>query len=213
MSESPGNESRGMARRFRTGLETPLAGRFFRETRLMFAPSPAYDVLVVACVVVGLGFVFWALRGGGIPVFGGGFRLILLGVAVVLAGLWAAASNERMYCDLAKGSYVRLEGQGLFKRWVSGSLAELDALVLLAEEQPLHSLGGRSVVYRLVLHWKDARQPLLVVERRASSLARGTAINSGAAPILAAGARYAKALGVAYYDNSYFHSPCPVPVL
>lgn len=209
--ERSAGENVAISPRRKSGLETPLAGRFFRETRLLFAPPVWYDVLVVASTALGGLLVFGALGGLGIPLFGGGFRLLLLGTAVGLSGLWAAASNERMHCNLSSRTYARLQGQGVFKRWVKGSLDELDALVLISTE--VATVGSRVVDYRLVLHWKNASQPILVVEQRRVTLGVGQPLNSRVGDLLARGQRYASAMKLGYYDNSYFHSPAPVPVL
>lgn len=197
--------------RRKAGLETPLEGRFARENkRLVFAPPFWYDFLV-GVLLIGGGLVA-AGTISGVAFRGGGSYGLFFGCMVLFAGAWAAFSNERMTCNLTYRTYSRLEGQGLLKRRVSGSLDELDALVLMAEELPFHARGSRVVVYRLVLHWKAQRSPLLVVERGESGLPSGAPIHHGARSILAKGQSYAQALGVKYYDNSYFHSPCPVPV-
>jgi len=65
-------------------------------------------------------------------------------------------------------------------------------------------------VYRLVLHWKGARLPLLVVEQEAHPFSGTQAIGAFAGGILARGRRYSLALGVPFYDNSYYHSPEPM---
>jgi hypothetical protein len=106
--------------------------------------------------------------------------------------------------DLRSRTYFRREGQGPIKRSRRGSLVDLDAVVLYAE-----NFLGFSVIYRLVIHWKHARVPLLVTERQQSSITPGGPLNQSAGPIAARGLMYAKSLGVPFYDNSYFHSPAP----
>jgi hypothetical protein len=194
--------------RRKSGLETPLHGRFYREgVRLVFAPPLWYDILVAICIA------------GGAPsalaffVSGGADLDALLGLAVMGAGIWAALSNERMSCDTRGRTYARLEGQRLWKRITRGSLSELDALVLTTEQFGVPLVRGGQVIYRLVLHWKGRKEPLLVVEREAHNLPIGSPINGRAGPMLQRGMAYAKALGIPFYDNSHFVSGSPVPVL
>jgi hypothetical protein len=193
------------------GLETPLGGRFLGEAKwLLFSPPIWYDVLVVACIIGGPVMALLGPRFGW-PIVGFQPNAFWVGTTVCLAGLWGALSSERMTCDLRNRTYSRLEGQSLGKRLTRGSLAELDAVVLYAEEYPV-ALMGRTVIYRLVIHWKGNKEPLLVVDRESHSIGGGP-LNSGAARIAQRGTRYAQALGVSFYDNSYFHRPAPVPVL
>lgn len=132
------------------------------------------------------------------------------GSLFIASGVWAVLSNERITFNLADRSYVRLEGQGSFKHRVPGQVAELDALVLLAEDIPLGLIGQRSVIYRLVLHWKGALHPLLVVERETHTVPTSLPLNTRAISICHRGQQYARALGVTFYDNSYFPSPAPL---
>lgn len=208
--EQHGGEGRGrFFGRSKLGLETPLSGRLWRETRLTFAPPAWYDTLTIGCIVFGsLMFLSEFVR---LPFFP---QLLPDGVGlaiypmVAVAGLWGQLSNERMTCDLRTRKYTRREGQGLFKRVSGGSLDELDALVLLAEHS---TFPNPLVVYRLVLHWKGSRLPLLIVEQEAYGLSFGAQLNSRAAPLIAKGQTYARLLQITFYDNSYFHSPEPLP--
>ena len=193
------------ARRRKSGLETPLVGRFYRENRiLVFAPPLWYDTLVAACIIGGIVFtILFVLAGGeGWQLFGS--------IATAAGGLWALASNERMICDLTKRTYTRFEGGGFTRHLQRGSLNELDALVLTAEQ---HAVLGSVALYRLVLHWKGASHPPLPVEKEQHSLLPGVPLNQNASFILARGATYAQALGVRYFDNSHMYGKSPVPVL
>ncbi|MCX7801106.1 MAG: hypothetical protein N2109_12300 [Fimbriimonadales bacterium] len=193
----------------KAGLETPLSVRFLGERAVAFAPSWGYDALIVACLLSPLvgGFRWWV----GSPL---GFMHpgIFFGatVAAALAGVWALFSMDRMVCDLRRRTYLRFEGSAAWKRVRRGSLDELDALVLTCEQLPSVA-GGHAVVYRLVLHWKGGRLPPLVGERRLCHLPAGAPLNYSAAPWVDKGLRVAAALRVPFYDNSYFHSPCPIP--
>ncbi len=187
--------------RKKTGLETPLKGRFSKENRrLIFAPPQWYDTLVICCFLVGASMF---LLGPFFAFFGSLF---------FASGVWAVLSNERITFNLTERSYVRLEGQSVLKHRVQGQIAELDALVLLAEEIPLTLIGQRSVVYRLVLHWKGGAHPLLVLERESHTVLSSAPLNSADQAICHRGQQYARALGLTFYDNSYFSSPAPLPM-
>ena len=86
-------------------------------------------------------------------------------------------------------------------------MIDLDAVVLLCESFPIGT--GGIVVYRIVVHWKNAVVPLLVTEREQRTIPNGAALNHGAWAISQRAQRYAKALGVPFYDNAHFHSPAP----
>ena len=196
------------------GLETPLRGRIVGENkRLIFAPPVWYDALVFGYILGGPLAYFLVQSGVPIPIISNPGVDLFACVGVTLAGIWGALSNERMTCDLRARTYARLEGQSFKKRLTRGGLQELDAVVLLAEEMLVPSLGGRTVIYRLVLHWKGSKEPLLVIERESRTLPPGAPINSGAGAMLQRGTRYANLLGVRFFDNAYFHSGAPVPVV
>jgi hypothetical protein len=189
------------------GLETPLVGRFWGENkRLVFAPPAWYQTLVLCCLVGG-GVLFLAalFSWEAVPFFGIG---LWLGPALFLSGVWAALSMEYVVFDLRARTYLRREGQGFYKRTRRGSTAEVDAVVVYAEEYPF-SMVARAVVYRTVVHWKHAAVPLLQAEREMVSLPSGAPINHSSAAIVARAHRYAQALEVKFFDNSYFHSPAP----
>ncbi|MCH8978654.1 MAG: hypothetical protein IH945_05355 [Armatimonadetes bacterium] len=197
--------------RKKIGLETPLVGRFWGEDkRLVFTPPTWYQLLVLGC------FIFGTLAGLG-GLFGWGWVPqmqigVWLGPVVLLAGVWALLSMEYAMFDLKARTYFRREGRGLFKSSRRGSLADVDAVVLLCENYP-YSVAGRIVIYRIVVHWKHAKDPLLVTERTQAAIPPGAPLNHCAQPMAVRAQRYAGALGVPFYDNSYFHSPAPQPPL
>jgi hypothetical protein len=198
--------------RKKSGLEAPLSGRFYGENkRLVFAPPLWYDLLVLGCIVGGILFSLFALANGGLQIGNAPMLGFAVGLMVSVAGTWAALSNERMSCDLRSRYYARLEGQGLSKRVTRGSLDQLDAVVLMTEQWAVPVGVARPVVYRLVVHWKGGAQPLLIVESERHMLAAHEQLNHKAGRLLLNGSRYAKALGVTFYDNSYYHSPGPLP--
>ncbi len=133
--------------------------------------------------------------------------MIWAGPLIFFSGLWGQLSSERMTCDLRRRTYTRREGQGLFKQVIQGSLDELDAIVLLTEVGGL--VSRQETTYRLVLHWKNQQHPLLVIGSESYTLVLGQ-INAKAGNLAAKGAFYARALGVPFYDNSYFPSPEPL---
>ena len=94
-----------------------------------------------------------------------------------------------------------------------GSLDELHAIVLMSQEFPLPVLSGRPVIYRLVLYWKAAKEPLLIVARDERSVPMGKPINAAAGPIAQYGNLFAQHLGIPFYDNSHMNSYGPLPAL
>lgn len=196
------------------GLETPLHGRFTREgKRLVFAPSPAYDALVLLCLVGGPLYGLITALGWAVLLPNALFGPAWVGIAVGLAGLWAAFSNERMTVNLTNRTTRRLEGQGWMKRLVMGSLDDLDAVVLMSEVLPMGGLGGTRVTYRLVLFWKGHRQPLLIVESETATVPPGAPVNTGAGRLHQLGLSYAGAMGVRFFDNAHLPGRCPLPVV
>jgi hypothetical protein len=174
--------------------------------KLVFAPPVGYDLLVAGCLLFGL----FAIASG---FFGGSFLFVTFGLAVFLSGIWAALSNERIAFDLKARTYARLEGQGVVKKVSRGSLSKADALVVIASWYP-YALGNtRMVDYRIVLHWKNSVLPPLVLERETHQLGQNEAVNGRASEILKRSERYARALKLPLYDNSYFVSDAPLPVL
>lgn len=201
--EPRGSEVRGFRGRRKIGLETPLVGRFIGENRrLLFAPPAWYESLVLACISGAIVWIVWSWTQG--------FGFNLVAVAVLLSGIWAALSSERITFDLRSRTFLRREGQGLFKRIERGSLGEIDAVVLTTEVYPVSVIGGQLVIYRLLVHWKGARLPVFVAERQESTVPAGEPMNRFAGGMLQRGQRYAHALGVPFYDNSHFASPPPI---
>ena len=198
--------------RWKVGLETPLEGRFWRETRLTFAPPTWYDVLTWACMGFGAAWflaVYFPIFRWFLPFNVHPSVLIWLGPVVFVAGLWGQLSNERMTIDLKSGTYVRREGQGLFKKVTKGRVADLDAIVALTEVYPVPDISNQHVIYRLVLHWKGHREPPLVIGRTQASIKTSQPLNYFAGSVLQNGARFAERLGIGFYDNTYFSSPAP----
>ncbi len=199
--------------RSKGGLETPLVGRVVGENkRLIFAPPLWYDGLVFVCVAGGVLCLLLSLVSPAL--FGENQHVAMFAAfAVMLAGVWGAFSNERIVCDLRARTYARLEGQGFGKRVTRGSLNELYAIVLMAQELPVPMQGVRPVIYRLVLYWKQAKEPLLVIGRDNRAIPYGTPLNAAAGAIAQFGYRNAQLLGIPFYDNSQVSSNGPLSVV
>jgi hypothetical protein len=192
--------------RKKTGLETPLTGRLWRESRLIFGPPPWHDWLVGFCIIGGavyFGAVFFSFIYYFIPWW--------VGLAVMGAGLWAAMSTERMTINLKAGTYLRLEGGGMFKTITKGKVSSFDALVLQTEVYPVPTLVGRLAIYRLIIYWKGQREPLLIASRQEHTVGFSGPINAKAAPLIYDGQRFAQLMGIPFYDNSHYESPRPLP--
>lgn len=194
-------------------LETPLFGRFQGENkRLVFSAPMPYYALIRACIGGGCGMVLYgfAVDAFGIeapfyPVWWMG-----IGALVAVAGVLATLSLTSITFDLQERYYRRRQGPGLIKGLRTGSIAELDALVAIAEPNSRLLAGG--VTYHLVLHWKGQAQPIMVLQQDTRMLVPGQPLNVAAQQLLSVGANYAKALGLPFYDNTHFASKCPVSI-
>lgn len=207
-NEGFGGPNYGLSRT-KLGLETPLRGRFWRENkRLLFAPPLWYDWFVLVVVVTGALAAFLGYFAQILPWLYPTWWLFT-GIAVCVAGVLGYVSTERMTIDLRQRTYTRREGSGLLKRVTRGSLNDIDAVVLQASENLTPSLLGRTVIYRLVLFWKNGREPLLVCEQFPAAIPVGAAINAGAGHLFQKGQRYAQEMKLPFYDNSHFHSADP----
>lgn len=211
MQERPTPESPQVIQsRSKLGLETPLSSRLVRETRIIIAPPLWYDILTWASIAFGSVLTLFALTGNSIFFFPT-YVLIWAGPLVAFAGVWGQLSSERMTLDLRTKMYARREGQGLFKRIIRGPLTELDAIVLLAEnDYRTTAIIGQSITYRLVLHWKNGRHPLLIMDSQTVTIRGGQAINSQAGGLAQKGAAWSRFLALPFYDNSYFLSQEPL---
>jgi hypothetical protein len=187
-------------------VETPIVGRFLGEgRRLVFGPPPAYHTLVWAAGGVGALCLLIAILPFSVPMWPGWWAMV--GILTVLATVLAALSLQLIVFDLKEGTYRRRQGPGLLPRTTLGRIRDLDAVVVIAEPNPLL---GSAVTYHVVLHWKvGLPEPILVLHQDTRQLPPGQPLNSQAGPVLQLGERYAKALGVKFFDNTYFPSTCP----
>ena len=203
-------------------LETPLFATFIGENkRLIFAPAKEYLALVGICFVGGA-----ALCLDGLII--GSQYWSLVGAAVSLGGVWAALSLQWISFDVRRstrmpsegpgrsgerldaGTYLRRQGPGtLFPKTTRGSISDLEAIFLLAEEQHLFR---RQVTYRLVLQWKHMAQTSMVLQQDCRGLAPGAPLSSGGGRLGQVGLRAATMLGLHYVDHSFVHTANPIPV-
>ena len=193
-------------------IETPLFGRFLGENkRLVFAPPMPYQALLKGCLYGGPGMVLFgfleAAVGDG-PLFPAWWEWT--GAFVFFAGVLALFSLASITFNLGERHYKRRQGPGTFVSTTLGSVADLDAIVLIAELNPRIGAGG--VTYHLVLHWKAQSQPIMVLQSDTRVLPSGQPLNIGAQQLLSQGLKYAQAIGIPFFDNSHFASPCPVPI-
>lgn len=193
-------------------IETPLFGRFYGENRrLVFQPALPYLALVRGTIGVGAFMVFLGLFGSffmELPLYPQWWQSV--GAMVGVAGVGAMLSLTSISFDLRERHYRRRQGASRWLTGTSGSLNDLDALVLIAETIP--GLSSQ-VTYHLVLHWKGKKEPPMVLQQDTRSLLTGQPLNSSVGPLLQAASAYANALGLPLYDNSHFPSPNPVRLL
>lgn len=191
-------------------LETPLSGRFLKENRILFfGPPPAYLQLCWATLGVGGLFVLYGLFLQ-VTQSGSSFYFGWVGLMLLAAGCWAFGSLQRITFDLRTKTYRRWHGPGFLPRLYTGALENLHYISLMAEDRPFPT--GRHVTYRLVLHWKNPREPIMVVQQQTMPIPSGALINFGVRDIGAMGWEYARALGVNWSDQSDRSQPCPIPV-
>lgn len=195
-------------------LETPLYGKFANEDRiLVFSAPTAYHALIRFCVVGGgLATVYGLLGFVGVtdpPV--GTTWWTLTSLAVCLAGVFAAFSLVMIRLDAKTGTYRRRDGGGAFGATTTGTLSDLDALVLIAE--PNSRMVTNGVTYHLVLHWKGGKEPPMVVQSDTRTLPAGQPLNVWSQPLRDRGIKYAQAIKAPFYDNAHFASPCPVRLM
>jgi len=190
-------------------IETPLVGRFYGEgRRLTFAAPAPYQWLVKGTAAVGTVMFLAPFTGMELPLYDAWWKAI--GAMVIVAAVGAALSLQTIVFDLRERIYRRRQGPGFFPRFSRGRLDDLDAVVVLAELNQIAVTP--SVTFHVVLHWKNNKEPLMVLERDTRSFIKGQQLNAHAGPVLQQAGRYAQALGVKFFDNTYFPSPCPVPI-
>lgn len=184
-------------------LETPLFGRFLGENKyLIFAPAQEYLVLVGGCVLGGL-------AGGAWGAFERSTYFTGLGLAIFGAGIWGALSLQWISFNLRERVYTRRQGPGVFPRTTRGSLKDLEAIFLLAEER---LLLGRQVTYRLLLQWRERKEPPMVLQQDYRAIPPGQPLNFAAGPLYQLGIKAAESLQIPLVDQAHFPSPSPVPL-
>ncbi len=186
-------------------LETPLIGRYQGEDkRLAFLPPWPYLLLVRAVTAAGITFTANAFFGF-LPGFWSGWWFFV-GMMLILAAVLAGLSLHRVMFDLRERAYKRRQGPGFFPKSTSGSLSNLDAVQLISEP------SGRRVTYHLLLHWKQGMEPSMILHQETRVIGPGQPLGLAADNIRNLGIRWAKSLGVTFYDNSHYASPNPTSV-
>jgi len=184
-------------------LETPLFGRFLGENKyLIFAPAKEYLWLVAVCVFGGAVVGVWG-------VVAQDFYWTCLGVAVCMAGVWGAASLHWISFNLREHVYTRRQGPGLFPKTTRGSFKDLEVIFLLTEQRLI--MG--QVTYRLLLQWRNHKEPPMVLTQTYFILAPGMPLNYGAGPLFHFGTKASQALGIPLVDNAHFLSANPASLV
>lgn len=163
----------------------------------------------------------------GICLAGGGLQAILasaglmpyvlflpmpwVGVAVFLAGVWALLSTERLIVNLGEGVYVRQETGLTGLRPRRGKIGEFDALVVVAQDVALSSGVSRTAAIRIVLHFKGAQQPPMVLTRQDFTIPAAGLVGAAAQPLISKAVIYASAMGIPVYNNADQFSSSPIP--
>jgi hypothetical protein len=190
-------------------IETPLVGRFYGEGRRLTFGAPAiYHALVRATGIAGAVMFLAPHLPIPLPLYDAWWTAV--GAMLLVAAFGAAFSLQSIVFDLRERIYRRRQGPGFFPRFSRGRLDDLDAIVVTAELNQI-SLPP-SVTFHVALHWKGAREPLMVLERDTRTFSANQPLNAHAGAILQSAMRYSQALGIKFFDNSYYPSPCPVPI-
>ena len=195
-------------------LETPTFGKFYGEDRfLVFEPAAPYLMLVKGCIFGGAaaalyGFVIRPLVGQGEF----SWWWTMTGSMVCLAGIWADLSLVRIRFSLQERWYKRRQGPGFIPTLWQGKIDQLDAIQVISEQGSFSGMVGASVTHYIILHWKGRAAPPMVLETAIYALFPGSPLSTHAAGILDRANRYAKALKLPVYDNTQYHSPCPVAI-
>lgn len=196
-------------------LETPLFGKFQGENkRLVFSAHTAYLGLIRGTVILGVGTAALGVASPGLTVSlpEPPEWFAIFGTMFALAGVWAAMSLQFIAFDLKERTYRRRQGPGFIPRTTRGSVHNIEAMVLLAEDGRASLSLTSGVTYRLALYWRGNAEPPMVLDQETVRLLPGAPLNYGAARMLANGVRYAQTLGLPFFDNSFTHAPCPVAV-
>lgn len=188
-------------------IETPLEGRFLGEGRRLIFSAPApYHALIRGVAIAGVVMILAAFSPFELPFYPTWW--LMIGTLLILASIAATFSIQMIAFDLKERTYRRRQGPGFIPRFTRGRIDDLDAIVVIAEQKP----GVvQLVVYHTVLHWKGNREPIMVLRRSSFSMPTNQPLNQYAGPIVADSERYAKAMGIKFFDNSYFPGVCPVP--
>jgi hypothetical protein len=183
-------------------LETPLIGRYEREgLRLAFRVPLPYLIFVRVVAITGAVFFLnaWVqLLPGFYPAW-----WFLVGSLLLFAAMLAGLSLNQVVFQFRERTYSRRQGPGILPKTTRGSLNALDAVVLIAEPR------GHRVTYHLLLHWKNAVEPSMLLLQQSNNLGPGQPLGLAAEPIRTTGIQWAQSLGVMFYDNSHFASPNP----
>ncbi len=183
-------------------LETPTRGRYYKEEKfLVFEPAPVYIGLVWSCIVGGFLMMLYGLF------MGGGSWFLLTGMMVFLAGCWANMSLVRIRFDFKTRMYRRRQGPGFVPRLWQGSIDEIDAIQVVASPS-IMAAGGMNIY--IVLHWKQNRAPLMVIETETRMSMGGPA--AAAQPSVARAMKFGSSLRVPVYDNTQQMSSRPVTI-
>ncbi|AIE86800.1 hypothetical protein [Fimbriimonas ginsengisoli] len=188
-------------------LETPLFGRYQGENkRLVFTAPAPYHALIRLTALTGAGMIVAPMLPVELPFYPQWW--LMIGTLLIGAAVLAAFSLQTIVFNLRERVYHRRHGPGFFPTFTRGKIDAIDALVVVAEACP--GSFPPVVTFHMVLHWKGNAEPIMVVQRESRPL--GQPLNAQAGPFLQLGARYAQSLGIKFFDNSYYPSPCPVPI-
>lgn len=193
-------------------LETPTVTRFAGENKRIIAGPPLpYVWFVHGTLLTGFGIL--------VNMFGfvpspGPLWCLMVGLMVVGAGVIAELSLDQAVFDLRERRYRRRTGGDYFGHGIGyGSLDELDAVQVIAETTAIGQIRQPGVTYHVILHWKRAARPALILHQDTRKLPVGARQQEQATFVLSHAQRIANALKVPLYDNTHYPSPNPTRIM
>lgn len=192
-------------------LVNPSVAQFMREGRKLYVGVPlvysyfAKSVFVIGIAMIVIGFLcLFATNIGG---YGAGWWLFI-GLMVGLAAGWSIYLFDFVDFDLKERHFKRRCGAWPNRKTYTGSINEVDAIVLTYEK--IHMGGMGPEAFYLRLHWKDQSiAPTLLMEimLEGNAVIRAHEIVQGYAPFsyirgLESGQRFSTALQTRFFNST-----------
>lgn len=192
-------------------LINPSVARFMKEGRRLYIGVPViYAQFAKTVFGIGIGMIVIGIVstfGGPIANYGAWWWWFF-GLLVALAAGWAIYLFDFVDCDLKERVYKRRFGAWPQRRTLSGSLNEMDAVVLTYEK--IHMAGMGPEAFYLRIHWKDQSIPPTLLKEvmiEGNATFQAHEIIQGYAPFayiqgLELGHQFAQALQTRFFNST-----------